>query len=248
MTVASPDVADNRLLAALPTAELTRLLPHFVQVDYPTGTVLHPPDTEIEHVYFPVRGVASVVGLGTEGEAVDTAMIGAEGMVGLPVFLGTGQMPVQAMVQIDMVAYRMSASDLRDELGRGGTLVNVLLRYSQMVMVELAQLVLCNRMHSLDQRTARWILQINDRLVDSPPFDATQEFIAAMVGTTRPHLTGIMQSLRDEGLISYQRKSLQVSDLPGLEQRACACYRTIRNELDRLLSTRARYDITLSNR
>jgi CRP-like cAMP-binding protein len=242
--VALVRLSDNLLLRALTADERGRIEPGLTLVDLPHGAPLQEADEEIENVFFPVRGVASLLGLGREGEEVDTAMIGAEGMVGLPVFLGTGQMPVKAMVQIDMVAYRLSSDDLRTELEHRGTLTNVLLRYAQAVLVELAQLVLCNRLHPLDQRTARWILQLNDRLPSSPPFDATQEFIAAMLGTTRPHLTGVMQSFRNEGLISYQRGTLQVTDPPGLEGRACACYRTIRNELDRLLRTPERYDIS----
>jgi CRP-like cAMP-binding protein len=242
--VPSPSPSDNLLLAALTAQERARVEPLLTLVNLAHGTLLQEADEEIADVYFPVRGVASLVGLGREGEEVDTAMIGAEGMVGLPVFLGTGQMPVKAMVQIDMAAYRLSSDELRAELEHGGSLTNVLLRYAQAVLVELAQLVLCNRVHPLDQRTARWILQLNDRLPSSPPFEATQEFIASMLGTTRPHLTGVMQSFRNDGLISYQRGTLQVTDPPGLEGRACACYRTIRNELDRLLRTSERYDIT----
>jgi CRP-like cAMP-binding protein len=236
-------VSGNRLLSALPAHELSRLLPHLERVELAQETLLHGPDEEMDYVYFPLRGVASLMSVGREGEEVDTAMIGTEGMVGLPVFLGTGQMPVKAIVQMDMEALRLPAAQLREELERGGALADLLLRYAQMVLVELAQLVLCNRAHSLEERAARWILQINERLGgDGPPFDATQEFVAAMLGATRPHVTSVMQEFRQQELLTYGRGNMQVLDAAGLEARACACYRTIRVELNRLLAAGEPYD------
>jgi CRP-like cAMP-binding protein len=234
----------NRILLGLPASEFARLEPRFERVVLPQNTVLQPADEEIEHVYFPVQGVASLVVSGSEGEQVDTAIVGNEGMVGLPVFLGTGRMPVLAVVQVNMEAERLGAADLRAELQQGGQLVNLLQRYSQMVLVEMAQLILCNRAHSLEQRAARWILQINDRLASGAPLAVTQDFLASMLGANRPKVTAVLQSLRAAGLVSYTRGNLQIDNESALEARACACYRTIRDELDRLLSTTEQYDIT----
>ena len=244
MRGARPIRPANRLLRALPPSEFARLAPHLERVVLPQNAMLQPVDEEIEHVFFPTRGVASLVVLGPEGEQVDTAIVGNEGMVGLPVFLGTGRMPVQAVVQVDMEAQRLSAADLRAELERGGQLINLLQRYTQMVLVELAQLILCNRAHTLEQRTARWILQMTDRLAAGAPLAITQDFLASMLGANRPKVTTVLLSLRAAGLISYTRGNMQVSDPPALEAIACACYRTIRDEVDRLLSTTEQYDIT----
>jgi CRP-like cAMP-binding protein len=241
---AQPARPANRILLGLPASEFARLAPQLERVVLPQNFVLQPADEEIEHVYFPVRGVASLLVNGSEGEQVDTAIVGNEGMVGLPVFLGTGRMPVQAVVQVSMEAQRLRATDLRTELRRGGELVNILQRYSQMVVVELAQLILCNRAHSLERRTARWILQINDRLAASAPLAVTQDFLASMLGANRPKVTAVLQSLRAAGLVTYTRGNLQVRDASALESHACACYRTIRDELDRLLATTERHDIT----
>lgn len=240
---AQPARPANRILLGLPASEFARLAPRLERVVLPQNFVLQPADEEIEHVYFPVRGAASLLVSGTEGEQVDTAIVGNEGMVGLPVFLGTGRMPVQAVVQVSMEAQRLSATDLRTELQRGGELVNILQRYSQMVVVELAQLILCNRAHSLERRTARWILQINDRLAGAP-LAVTQDFLASMLGANRPKVTAVLQFLRAAGLVTYTRGNLQVRDASALESHACACYRTIRDELDRLLATTERHDIT----
>lgn len=241
---APPVRPPNRILLGLPASEFVRLAPRLERVVLPQNTVLQPADEEIEHVYFPIRGVASLLVSGTEGEQVDTAIVGNEGMVGLPVFLGTGRMPVEAAVQVSMEAQRLSAVDLRAELQRGGLLVNLLQRYTQMVLVELAQLILCNRAHSLERRAARWILQINERLAAGAPLAVTQDFLANMLGANRPKVTAVLQSLRGAGLVSYTRGSLYVEDAAALEANACECYRTIRDELDRLLSTTEAYDIT----
>ena len=115
----------------------------------PRGIVLEEVHQAIANVYFPIEGVASIVAVGENGESVDTSMIGREGMTGLAVFLGTGQMPVRTMVQVPMRGYRMTSVDLREELERGGMLVNLLQRYTQVVMVSMAQLILCNRSHRL---------------------------------------------------------------------------------------------------
>ena len=234
----------NRILRALPPSEYSRLALNLEPVRLPQKTLLQPVDERIDHVYFPVRGVASLVVTSANGEEVDTAIVGNEGMVGLPVFLGTDRMPLQAIVQVDMQGLRLSAADLRAELGHGGLLVNLLQRYTQMVLVELAQLILCNRVHSLEHRASRWILQMNERIDGGSEFEITQEFLASMLGANRPKLSTVVHELREQGMISYTRGRMMVTNSAALEANACACYRTIRDELNRLLSTTELYDIT----
>lgn len=232
-----PIRSKNRILEALTEEEWTRLAPQLEDVRLGRGTRLSEADEPITNVYFPERGVASILALGSGGERVDTTIVGRDGMVGLPVFLGTSRVTTSAMVQIDMEGQRMSAEDFRTELARGGTLVSILQRYTQMVIVELAQLILCNRLHSLEQRAARWLLQIDERVAAGTSFGVTQEFLAEMIGAKRPPLTEVISSLRDRGLIEYSRGTARVSDQEGLEAVACECYSIIRSELDRLLST-----------
>lgn len=225
----------NRILAALPAEELAALTPQLELVQLATRTVIHEADSAIEDVYFPVAGVAALVATGEGGEEVDTAIIGREGLVGLPVFLGTRQMPVRAIVQVELTALRLGADQLRGHIDRGGELPGLLQRYSQMVIVELALLILCNRAHSLEHRIARWILQLDERLDSPAPFPMTQEFLAAMVSSPRPHVAQVLQSLRERELIDYSRGTMEVVDAVELEKAACACFRAIRRELDRLL-------------
>jgi len=227
------DPARNTILNALPPDELARLRPMLTPVRLKRGIVLEEEHAEIPNVYFPTEGVASIVAVGDNGESVDTTMIGREGMTGLAVFLGTGQMPVRTMVQVPLEGFRLSSSTLRDELERGGKLVNLLQRYTQVVMVSMAQLILCNRMHRLDQRAARWLLQVDER-VDESPFDVTQEFLAQMIGTQRPPLSLAVSQFKDAGLIGYSRGRIKITDRDGLLKRSCGCIAIMHEEERRL--------------
>jgi CRP-like cAMP-binding protein len=236
----------NTLLGALPEAEFGRIGPLLEPVDLPRGSVLEEEDQEITHVYFPTAGVASIVALGENGESVDTTMVGREGMTGLAVFLGTGQMPVRTIVQVPMKGYRLSSAQLRTELERGGRLVNLLQRYTQVVMVSMAQLILCNRVHRLDQRAARWMLQVDER-VDTAPIGVTQEFLAEMIGVQRPPLSLAVSQFKDDGLINYSRGLINITDREGLLQRACGCITVMHDEERRLRETVEAFDIGRRN-
>jgi CRP-like cAMP-binding protein len=177
--------------------------------------------------------VASIVAIDESGESVDTAMIGREGMTGLPVFLGTDQSPVRTIVQVPLTGVRMAADALREEIVRSGTLVRLLQRHTQVVLITMAQLILCNRMHRLDQRAARWLLQVDDR-VDERPFGVTQEFLAQMIGVQRPALSVAMRQFKDAGLVRYSRGQISIADHDGLASRSCGCIRVIAAETERL--------------
>jgi len=236
------DPRRNTILGALRETDFRRIRPRLEHVDLPRAIVLEEEHQEIANVYFPIEGVASIVAVGENGESVDTSMIGREGMTGLAVFLGTGQMPVRTMVQVPMRGYRMTSDDLRKELERGGMLVNLLQRYTQVVMVSMAQLILCNRSHRLDQRAARWLLQVDER-VDEAPFDVTQEFLAEMIGTQRPSISLAVSQFKDEGLISYSRGRITITNRDGLLKRSCACIGIMHEEERRLRETPESFDI-----
>jgi CRP-like cAMP-binding protein len=234
------DPRRNTLLAALPEDEFARFEPLLEPVRLGRNTVLEQAGDEITHVFFPTEGVASILALGSDGESVDTTMVGREGMTGLAVFLGTGQMPVRTIVQVPMAAFRLPSSALRAELERDGRMVSLLRRYTQVVMVSMAQLILCNRVHRLDQRAARWLLQVDER-VDEAPFDVTQEFLAEMIGTQRPSVSLAVRQFKDEGLISYSRGRILISDREGLLNRSCGCIGIMHEEERRLRETHPTY-------
>jgi CRP-like cAMP-binding protein len=237
------DPRGNALLRVLPEAELSRLERGLELVRLPRGEILEEPHEEIGYVYFPTEGIASILALGPNGESVDTTMVGREGMTGIAVFLGTGQMPVRTVVQLPLTAFRLPSDELRAELRRGGRLVNLALRYTQVVMVSMAQLILCNRVHRLDQRAARWLLQVDER-VDEAPFDVTQEFLAEMIGTQRPSVSLAVRQFKDAGLISYSRGRLSITDREGLLTRSCGCISIMHDEEQRLRDTVETWDIT----
>ncbi|MEO8273762.1 MAG: Crp/Fnr family transcriptional regulator [Chloroflexota bacterium] len=227
------DPRANRLLAGLEAHELARLEPNLEPVWLPRPTELEGFNEAVTHAYFPTSGVASIVALGENGESVDTAMIGREGMTGLALYLGTGQSPMRTIVQVPLTALRIRADLLRRELETGGTLTRLLRRHTQYVLVTMAQLILCNRLHRLDQRAARWLLQVDDR-VDEKPFDVTQEFLAEMIGVQRPALSVAMRQFKAAGLVEYSRGSIRIADREGLAARSCGCAEAIAAEGRRL--------------
>ncbi|MEA2674367.1 MAG: hypothetical protein QOI92_1559 [Chloroflexota bacterium] len=233
---AEVDPRRNLLLAALPDREFDRLASALEPVRLPRPWELEGANEEVQFVYFPTSGIASIVSIDEGGETVDTAMIGREGMTGLSVFLGTDQTPMRTIVQVPLSGVRLRAQVLRAELARAGTLVALLQRHTQVVMVTMAQLILCNRIHRLDQRAARWLLQVDER-VEEAPFGVTQDFLAQMIGVQRPALSVAMRQFKEAGLVKYSRGQISIADRDGLLARSCSCIRIIASETDRLRRT-----------
>jgi CRP-like cAMP-binding protein len=224
---------ENRLLAALPAAALDKFCEHLEPYELTHGRRLYEADEPITMVVFPLTGAVSLIAETPDGDTVDTRLVGHDGFVGLPVFLGTGQMPMRAMCQVSGHALAMDAQDFRGLLAED-RVREVFQYYTQMAMVELSQTLLCNRAHTTTRRTARWLLELSDK-VGEVDFHLTQEFFAIMLGVTRPQITTTVGSLRDAGLVDYSRGWIQITDRDGLEATACACYVIVRRELERLL-------------
>jgi CRP-like cAMP-binding protein len=149
--------------------------------------------------------------------------------------MGGETTPSRALVQSAGQAYRLSRSRLRDEFGRHGSLLHVLLRYTQSLLTQMAQTAVCNRHHSLDQQLCRWLLLSLDR-VDSSRLNMTQELIANMLGVRREGVTEAAGKLQKLGVIRYARGKITVLDRPHLERLSCECYQVVKQETDRLLS------------
>lgn len=227
------DPRSNLLLRGLTDDEFDRIRPALEPVSLERSAELEAANEEIPFVYFPTSGIASIMALDEGGESVDTAMIGREAMTGLPVFLGTGQSPGRTIVQVPLKGVRMRSEALLSELGRSGTLVRLLQRHAQVVIVTMTQLILCNRMHRLDQRAARWLLQADERM-EEKPFHVTQEFLAQMIGVRRPGLSVVMRQFKDAGLIHYARGQISIADHDGLAEKSCGCIKVIATEAHRL--------------
>ena len=224
----------NKLLAALPTSDYERLIPHLKLVPLPTRQVLYEPGEPITHIYFPQHAVVSIVTSMKDGSTVEVGIVSNEGMVGIPVILGGNTTTTKAFVQVAGAGMQMDAEVLRTEFKRGGAIQNLLLRYLRAIYTELTQSCACNRLHTLEERLARWLLTVSDRL-ESEEFPLTQEFIAQMLGVRRSGVTVAASSLSRAGMISYQRGQINILNRKDLEATSCECYRVIQKEFVRLL-------------
>ena len=224
----------NRLLAALPSAERDRLAPHLEAVDLPFGHVVYDPETPIEAVYFPDRGVVSLLSIMADGSGVETATIGPEGMAGLAVFHGVEWAVDHAYVQVPGSGHRMPADEFRAALADCPTLVALLHRYAQAVYTLAAQMSGCNRKHAMVQRCARWLLFVHDR-VEGDTFPLTHAVLSQMLGVRRATVTEAAGALQEAGAIRYTRGRVAVLDRAALEASSCECYAIVRHTFDRLL-------------
>jgi CRP-like cAMP-binding protein len=221
----------NRVLAALPKTEISRLAPHLSPVILELRKQLL--DGHNRYAYFPEEGLASVVVSMENGATVEVGVIGRDGVVGLPLLLGADTMPGQTYIQIPGSGFRIEARTLKDAFERSGELRRHLHKYLMANLVQSAQNAACNRLHNITERLGRWLLTCHDRVV-SDRMPLTQEFLAAMLGTPRTTVTLAAGSLHQAGLIDYSRGQVTIKDRRGLEDAACECYRTVRAEFDRL--------------
>lgn len=224
----------NYLLQSLPAPDYERLSPFLEGVAMPLGSVLYEPGGVLSHAYFPTTAIVSLLYVMEDGASAEISVIGNEGLVGVALFMGGGTMPNRAVVQSAGYGYRMRASVLRQECGRNGPVLSVLLRFTQALITQMAQTAVCNRHHSIDQQLCRWLLLSLDRL-PSNELTMTQELIANMLGVRREGVTVAAIKLQEAGLITYRRGHITVLDRPGLEARVCECYQVVKTESDRLL-------------
>jgi CRP-like cAMP-binding protein len=232
------DRRTNRLLSLLSDTDYERLRPHLSQdvFDYRKG--LYEASRPIEHVYFPIDGVASLVLTTADGASAEVGTIGNEGLVGLPVCLGDSEAPSSVYVQVPGRALRIDAGIFRGELYRRPTLNLIMLRYAHAFFNQVAQSAACAHLHRVEQRCCRWLLMTRDRM-PSGDFLLTHEFLGMMLGVRRTTVTDVMGSLQKAGLIQYRRGHVSILDQDALQQRACECYEISRLEFDRLLGDTA---------
>lgn len=230
----SSTFVNNRLLDSLPSEEFERLQPYLESVSLSLKQELYLPNEPIEFVYFPLEGVCSLLSLTSQGELVEVATIGNEGMVGLPVFLGAKQIPGIGMCQIPGYALRMRTEDFQTQVTQDTTLYDVLHRFTQALFNFISQSALCNRVHSIEQRCCRWLLLTHDR-VEADEFSLTHEFLSQMLGVRRAGVSEVAAKLQNAGFISYRYGKITVLDRAGLEATSCECYALIKAEFARLI-------------
>jgi len=226
---------ENRLLAALPEASLTRLRPHLELVPLKLGQILYESGGRMTHVYFPTNSIISLLYLMENGTTAEIGVTGYEGVVGIALFMGGDTTPNRAVVQSAGDAYKMKAKALQAEFVMGGAFQQLLLRYTQALITQISQTAVCNRLHSVEQQLCRWLLLSYDRL-HSNKLVMTHTLIANMLGVRREGITIAARHLQQERVISYVRGTITLLDRPELEARVCECYQVVKNEYDRLLS------------
>jgi CRP-like cAMP-binding protein len=196
--------------------------------------VLHEAQETQSHVFFPTTSIVSLLYVLENGAAAEIAVVGDDGIVGVPLFMGGQYTTSRAVVQSAGHAFQLKAQPLMDEFNRNGPVLHLLLRYTQALITQMAQTAVCNRHHSLDQQLCRWLLLSLDRLEGSD-LVMTQELIANMLGVRREGVTEAATNLQFDGLIRYARGHIRVLDRAGLERRTCECYAVVRREYERLL-------------
>ncbi len=225
----------NHLLAALPSSDLARIEPGLEHVRMRLGEVLYEAGGHLQHVYFPMTSIVSLLYVMEDGSSAEIAVVGNEGVLGISLFMGGETTPSRAVVQSEGHGYRLKSQLLKQEFSRFGPMMRLLLRYTQALITQMAQTAVCNRHHSVDQQLCRWLLLSLDRLAGNDLM-MTQELIANMLGVRREGVTEAAGKLRDADIIEYSRGHIKVVDRSRLERRVCECYAVVKKEFDRLLA------------
>lgn len=216
----------NALLEALAPQDLERLAPHLAPVALPLGAMLYEPGVPVARVVFPTSAVVSLHYVLESGASAESAGVGYEGLVGIPLFMGGESTSSSAVVQIAGHGYSLDAVFLKQEFSRSGTMQRALLRYTQFLIAQMAQSAVCNRHHTVQQQICRWLLLTLDR-IPAGEIVVTQESIAGVLGVRRESVTAVAGDLQKAGLIGYRRGHISVLDRAGLAGAACECYGVI---------------------
>lgn len=234
MLTTDPDSPQqNRILAALSTAEYARLVDDLEAVSLKLGQVVDEPGDVVNYVYFPTTCIASLMSTTENGSSAELAMIASDGLIGTGLVLGGDTTPYRVVIQRAGQAYRMRSEVMRWELDQSSGLQRLALRYVRALMAQMAQNVVCNRHHTVVQQLCRWLLLNLDRIPGNQ-IEVTQEQISNRLGVRREGITEAAGKLQTAGLIRYSRGHITVIDRSGLEARVCECYATVKTETDRL--------------
>jgi CRP-like cAMP-binding protein len=219
----------------VPPNDLSRLQPQLKLIDLKQGTVLHEAGAPLEYVYFPTTGMVSILAIMRTGDAIETAVIGREGVVGGSIGSEGSLAFGQSMVQIPGSALRVGAKPFLKVLEESNGLRSLVNRYQSVVLLQAQQSAACHAFHHVDARLCRWLLHASDA-TESDIVNLTQEFLSHMLGVRRTSVTLIAHTLQKTGLIRYSRGKIQILDRPGVEECACECYDVLRGEIDKALS------------
>jgi CRP-like cAMP-binding protein len=216
----------NRLLASLPPQDFERLKPALKPVTLLQGQLLSEPGDEVDQIHFPHNGMVSLLVVLKDGNAVECATIGREGVIGATAGLGLHRSIARAVIQLPMTASRISATAFRNAVKDSKPLRDLITRHQETMLMQAQVTAGCNALHAVEARLARWILQSRDRAGDDT-IALTQEFLSEMLAVRRTSVSEVAQKLQEARLIRYSRGVIEILDRKGLEQKACECYRTV---------------------
>lgn len=219
----------NRILAALPKRELKRICSKLEPIPLIYKETILRPGDPVQHAYFPEIGVISLLSSTGRSSGLEIGVVGSEGMLGLPLYLGAKVSRNIALVQGGGSALRMTAQDFLAECDGPGQLRTRLKKFTNAFIAQVSQSAVCFRFHPAEKRLARWLLMMADRM-ESAEFPITQEFLSSMLGVRREAVNKHAGELQKRGLITYSRGRLKVVNRPRLERASCDCYRLIRSE------------------
>jgi CRP-like cAMP-binding protein len=225
----------NKLLETLPGDDYQRVLSHLTVVPLKFKQIIYKQDEVISHVFFPGGGACSLTKVMEDGQIAEIATIGNEGVIGAGVFFGDDRAFGETIVQVaDGDGFRMPIEAFATEMARRGAFYNRIIRYSQALTSQVMQTVVCNGLHSAEQRCCRWLLMTHDR-VRGDNLRLTHEFLSIMLGVRRPTVTLIMGELQKAGLVEHGRGTIHIVDRSRLEAASCECYATVKANFTRLL-------------
>src|SRR5580658_2262580 len=224
---ASSNWPRNRLLLALPSRSLKRLMPSLEQIRCQRAQVLMNADSALDHVFFPDSGVVSVVAVYADGSIIEMATVGREGFTDVQAIFGAKRSSVQLLVQIPGTAAKMSRAAFMRAMQSMPSFRSLMDAYAQAFLEQVMVSVACNGAHSLQQRLARWLLMMRDR-GDDDVLQITQSLLAEMLGVQRPTITNTARELERAGLIERGRRQITFLDRPGLIAASCECYQLVR--------------------
>jgi len=217
----------NLLLERLPMGVWEAWQKKVERVELQLGQVVFDDGTPIKHIYFPSTAIISMTHLLVEGESIEVAMIGAEGVLGMSALMGNTKSSVRSLVLKAGVAYRVPASWMQREFEHSSSVMQIMLKFSQTLMMQISQIAACNSHHSLEQRLSRWLMLYADRVNDKPIL-CTQELIAQTLGVRRERLAKVASTLKKQGLIDYSRGAISLVNKEALKRSTCECYVAIK--------------------
>jgi len=220
---------DNKLLSALPRAQMGLLAPHMTTEKLAQGVVLLEDGEEFDHVYFPLSGMLSLLVVMGDGKAIEVATVGREGVVGAMAGLGLYKSSARVVVQLPMAAAKIAAPRFRKAVENSKAIREVCLRYNEVLLLQARVTAACNILHPAESRLCRWLLQSADR-AESNTVPLTQEFLSEMLGVRRTSVSDVASHIQKTGCITYTRGVIKIVDRGALERLSCECYRKLRDD------------------